>query len=282
MMKRDGHTHTHFCRHGSGEETEEFILKAIKQGFTMYSLTEHLPLPEKLLREIPYSQEWKDSLRILDDDFDAYIREMEKLKKKYKDRIQILVGSEIDFLPDYMDHTRTMLKEYGPYLEDSLLSVHLIRGEGVWRAIDHTPEDFAEGLMKYYGSYDRIQLEYYHAIKEALNSDLGPYKPKRIGHLTLCNKFQGYFNPEKKVAEGVRKAIIDILDYMLRYNYSLDVNTAGLYKEFCGEIYPSPWIIDEAYKLGIQLVYGSDSHAVADVGRAYDIFEKIYKPYEVG
>jgi histidinol-phosphatase (PHP family) len=129
--------------------------------------------------------------------------------------------------------------------------------------------------MRYYGSYEQIQLEYYRVIKEALKSELGPYKPNRIGHLTLCNKFQCRFNPKKEVAEDVKKSIIDILDYMARYNYSLDVNTAGLYKEYCGEIYPSPWIVDNAYKLGIQLVYGSDSHAVADVGRAYKVFEKI-------
>lgn len=272
-MKRDGHTHTHFCRHASGEETDAFILKAIEQDFTMYSLTEHLPLPEKFLQEIPYPLEWKDSLRILDNDFDAYIREMEKLKKKYRDRIQILIGAEIDFLPDHLEYTRTMLKEYGAYLEDSLLSVHLIKGEQGWRAVDHTPQDLEEGLIRYHGSYERVQLEYYRTIKDALATDLGPYKPKRISHLTLTNKFQCCFNPEKLLSEEVRKEVFDILEYMRKNGYSLDVNTAGLYKENCKEIYPSPWVIAMALKLDIPLIYGSDSHAVADVGRAYAEYE---------
>ncbi len=46
-MKRDGHTHTEFCPHGSGEDVELFILKAIKLGFTEYSITEHNPLPKR-------------------------------------------------------------------------------------------------------------------------------------------------------------------------------------------------------------------------------------------
>lgn len=276
-MKRDGHTHTHFCRHASGEETEAFILKAIEQGFTMYSLTEHLPLSEKFLEGIPYSQEWKDSLRILDNDFDAYIRAMEKLRKKYKDRIQLLIGAEVDYLPEHIDYTNMMLKEYGPYLEDSLLSVHLLKGNKGWRAVDHSPEDFEEGLIRYYGSYDKVQAEYYRAVKESLLADLGPYKPKRIGHLTLTNKFQCCFNPDKCLSTDVKPLILDILDCVKKNGYSLDVNTAGLYKENCREIYPSPWIIANALKRDIPLIYGSDSHAVADVGRAYAEYEVLCK-----
>lgn len=281
-MKRDGHTHTHFCLHGSGEEAEGFVIRAIELGFTMYSLTEHLPYPPKMLDKLPYPKEWLDSIRIRGDDFDAYLREMEKLKKKYRGRIQLLVGAEIDFLPEDLDYTRAMLKEYGPYLDDSLLSVHFLKGRGGWRCVDHSPADFREGLLQYYNGYEQVQLAYYRAHKEALECDLGPYKPKRIAHFSLCNKFQCCFNPERKVAEEVKKEVIALLDYMSQHGYSLDVNAAGLYKEYCREIYPSFWVIALAAQRDIPLVYGSDAHAISEVGRSYEVYENLVLAKQTG
>lgn len=46
LIKREGHSHTEFCPHGSGEDVELMIQKAIKLGFQEYSITEHAPLPE--------------------------------------------------------------------------------------------------------------------------------------------------------------------------------------------------------------------------------------------
>lgn len=272
-MKRDGHTHSHFCNHASGEETEALIQRAIQLGFTMYSITEHMPLPESWLARSPYTEEWKESLRIRGNDFDAYIREMQKLKHKYADRIQILVGSEIDYLPDQLDYTRAVLREYGPYFEDSLLSVHHLQGKDGWRAVDHDPEDFQDGLIDFYGSYENVQLEYYRVLKESMMIGMGPYKPKRISHLTLANKFQCFFKMDIPPQKHLQEVILDILQYMKEHGFSIDVNTAGLYREHCREVYPSPWIIKRARQLGIPMIYGSDSHAVADVGRAYAEYE---------
>lgn len=274
-MKRDGHTHSHFCQHASGEETEEFILRAIEQGFEVYSVTEHLPFPENYLEALPLEREFLDSLKIKDNDFDAYIREIERLKKKYRDKVHILIGAEIDFLPGHLDFSRDYLKEYGPYLEDALLSVHMIYGTGGPRCIDHNPADFTEGLLDYYSTYENVQLEYYRMVQEALAADMGPCKPKRIGHLTLCNKFQHYFNQAGIVGEPVKKAILNVLGQIKEKGYELDVNAAGLFKEFCREIYPSPWIIKTAGEMKIPLVYGSDAHAVEHIGRGYDIYKAL-------
>lgn len=268
-MKRDGHTHSSFCLHGSCEETEKFIIRAIELGFESYSITEHLPLPDDLLRDTPYSPEFKRSLEMRDG-MDSYIRELEGLKKKYRDKIQLLIGVEMDFLPGHLDYSRYLLKEYGPYLEDGLLSVHIIRGAGGWRCVDHSPEDFTDGLTSMYGSYEKAQLAYYDTVHEAVLADLGPYKPKRIGHLCLCNKFQRVLNPEGITGEEVKDRVKELIIYAGQKGYSLDANVAGLYKKHCQEIYTPSWVIDIAKKAGVELVYGSDAHAVSEVGRAYD------------
>ena len=269
-IKRDGHTHTHYCLHASGEHAEEYVKKAIKEGFTVYSFTEHLPFPEKFMQRFPYPEKTKKALGLLNNDLDGYFREMLALKEKYKDKIQLLVGLEIDYLPGEQDFLRLMLKEYGSFLEDGLLSVHIVEGMGGCRCIDMSPADFSEGLLDYYSSYEKVQLAYYEAIKEVLTVDLGPFKPKRIGHFTLCHKFQHYFAQAGKTSKKVQTTVLELLAAMKKGGYSLDVNMAGLFKEYCREPYPAPWIINAARQLRIPLVYGSDAHAVEDVGRAYE------------
>lgn len=274
-MKCDGHTHSSFCLHGSGEETELFILQAIQAGFTTYSVTEHMPLPQDLLRVLPYSQEFKDSLELRNNDLDGYIKEMEKLKKKYRDKIELLCGIELDFLSGQEAYSRLLLREYGPYLDDGLLSVHLIPGQDGLRCVDHDPEDFRAGLIKYYGSYHLAQQAYYQTVREAVQADLGRYKPKRIGHLCLCNKFQQVLNPQGEENEQTTKQARELLLYLGQAGYSLDVNVAGLFKQHCGQIYLLPWMAKLAQEQRIPLIYGSDAHGVAEVGRAYKQYETL-------
>ncbi len=269
MQKRDGHTHSHFCRHGSGEETELFIRKAIQEGFTTYSVTEHLPLPDELLKQMPYSAGFRDSMEITPNELDDYIKEIERLKKKYRSEIQILCGFELDYLVGYEDYARILLKEYGPYLEDGLLSVHIMSGKNGLRCVDHSAEDFQEGLIEYYGSYHAAQQAYYRTVGQALKADLGKYKPRRIGHLCLCNKYQKILNPQGEISHETTTIIRDLLIQISQAGYELDVNVAGLYRKYCGEIYLLPWMVQLARELKIPLIYGSDSHAVEDVGRAY-------------
>ncbi len=272
-MKRDGHSHSHFCMHASDVEVEAYIARAIELGFEMYTVSEHLPYPDEFLNSLAYPQDILDSLKIRDDDYDSYIREMQRLKNKYKDRIQLLIGAEVDYIDEYLPYTRYLLKEYGPYFDDSLLSVHFIRGRRGWRAVDQDPDDFEDGLLRYYASYEKVQLAYYRTVKEALKADLGIYKPKRISHLSLCNKFQCRFNPDRRVGDEVKAAVMNILEYIRKKGYSLDVNAAGLFKEYCQEIYPAPWIIQAARGMGIPMVYGSDAHDAKHVGRGYEVYE---------
>lgn len=271
-LKRDGHTHTHYCLHGSGEHAEEFVLRAIELGFQVYSFTEHLPLPDSFLREFDYPQTVKEAFGFLNDDLDGYFKEMLALKKKYKDQIELLVGLEIDYLADEHQYLRAVLKEYGPFLEDGLLSVHIIEGQGGWRCVDLSPADFQTSLIDYYGSYEKAQLAYYQTIKQAMQADLGPYKPKRISHLTLCNKFQHYFGQAGVVSEKLKETVGDLLLYMKEHGYSIDANMSGLHREYCLEPYPAPWIFEMAKKLKIPLIYGSDAHQVKNVGRSYEHF----------
>ncbi len=268
LPRRDGHTHTEFSLHGSGEATAGFIHRAIELKFESYSLTEHPPLPRGFQDPTP-----DKSCGMAWDQLEPYLVHAQLLKKQFADQMEIKVGLEVDYIPGFEGETREMLKQYGSALEDSLLSVHFLEGKGGWRCVDFSPEDFQDGLVEAYGSLEAVHAAYWSVVRQAIEADLGPYKPRRIGHLSLVHKFQLKY--PLKSPQQFRPQVLEILDLIKAKGLELDLNTAGLFKPDCREIYPAPWILQEALQRGIPYVYGSDTHSVKGVGQGYEEASKI-------
>lgn len=267
-MKRDGHTHTEYCPHGSGEPVELLIQKAIQQGFKQYSITEHMPLPEGLVQFGSPDVVWQTAAMAMQD-IDHYFQAMQRLQKKYAADIQLEIGFEVDYLPGYEDWTRDFLNEYGPLLSDGVLSVHFVAGAGGLRGVDYDAKEWREGVVTPLGSYQAAQKRYFETVRASLLADLGPFKPTRLGHITLCEKFQQEFTDTTRDA-ATNQLLETLLDEIQAAGYELDLNTAGFDKSAYRQSYPSTDILLLAQARKIPLVYGSDSHGLADIGRHYD------------
>ena len=151
-----------------------------------------------------------------------------------------------------------------------------MKGTGGYRAIDYSPEDYDHGIVQFYGGFQQAQEHYFRTLLQLAQADLGSFKPKRIGHITLCQKFQKYFKEEDTSLSETSISVIDqLLDHIKQSNGELDFNLAGLFKPYCGEPYPSISIMKKVKEKGISYVYGSDSHSVADVGRGYSVVQNI-------
>ncbi|MFT8310143.1 MAG: histidinol-phosphatase HisJ [Sporolactobacillus sp.] len=278
-MKWDGHTHSEFCPHGSGEDTELFIRSAIKQGMTDYSITEHAPLPPDFLARCAGAQQAIDTAGISINDVEPYLNKMNKLKQKYRSQLNIHIGFEVDYLSDYENWTRDFLNEYGLYSDHSILSLHFLPGSGGYRAIDYSAEDYKQGIVSFYGSFQFAQEAYFGMMRHLVKSDLGIYKPTRIGHMTLCRKFKNYFTKEDTGFSAKTEQLIDyFLNEVVIGEYALDYNTSGMFKDWCREPYPPDKLTSLAVKKQIPLVFGSDAHFSKDVGRGYERFERWTAP----
>ena len=165
LPRRDGHTHSQFCPHGSREATEQFIERAIALGFETYSLTEHPPLPRDFIDPTA-----DHSCGMRQEDLEPYLLHAQKLKKRYAERIEIRVGLEVDYIPGYESDVRTMLNDYGSQMDDALLSVHFLEGKGGWRCVDLSPEDFQDGLIDVYGSVEAVHGAYWTFVKQAVEA----------------------------------------------------------------------------------------------------------------
>ncbi|MEQ2527032.1 histidinol-phosphatase HisJ [Bacillaceae bacterium CLA-AA-H227] len=266
-MKKDGHIHTPFCPHGTKDAFEEYIEKAIQLGFSEISFTEHAPLPEGFVDTTPN----QDSGMKLEE-LDTYFEQLNQLKLIYKDKIRINCGLEVDYIEGFEAQTKDFLNRYGSKLDDAVLSVHFLKHEDTYDCLDYSPNVF-EQMIEKYGSLENVYENYFRTLLKSIHADLGPFKPRRIGHMTLVRKFQKKF----PMTHDFRSEILQILQAMKEGSLELDYNGAGISKPLCGETYPPKWVAKEATKLKIPLIYGSDAHQVKELEQGYtDLIDSSY------
>ncbi|WP_048000269.1 histidinol-phosphatase HisJ [Lactiplantibacillus herbarum] len=275
-MLMDGHTHTELCPHGSGEATEKMIQRAIQLGMQRYCITEHAPLPPEFEQQFSGSPEGFSEASLRLDQVDEYLQLAHGLQEKYADQIEISVGFEVDFLPDHIAWTRQFLDTYSPQTQESILSVHFMRGKDdrFW-CVDLTTDDFAAGFGQWLSTPQRLFAQYYQTVLESVQADLGQYAPQRIGHMSLVRKYQDYFNLTEPLNDENLTLVDRTLTLIKQQQRQLDLNLAGLYKPFCNDFYPGNQILERVQKLSIPLIYGSDAHDIASVGRGQHLIKKL-------
>lgn len=262
-MKKDGHIHTPYCPHGTKDSLNQYVEQAIALGFTEMTFTEHAPLPKDFIDTTPTQD---SSIKIKD--LPYYLKEVKSIKKEYEALIKINVGLEIDYIEGFELEIKDFLAEWGHFLDDSILSVHFLKNPltNHFDCVDYSPELFGQ-MVEQYGGISKVYDCYYQTLLKSLKADLGPAKPKRIGHMTLVHKFQQLY----PVDQDFQTDIFNILDEMKKNGYELDYNGAGVNKPYCKEPYPPMWIVKEAIKRDIPLVYGSDAHQAKDMGQGQKV-----------
>ncbi len=232
-MRIDLHNHTTRCNHAEGT-VDEYIQKAIELGIDIYGFTEHAPM------------DFDQYYRLAFDEMEAYSSEILTARERYSDQIKILLGYEVDYLPGYMDNR--ILEARVDYL---IGSVHFI---GKW-GFDN-PE-FIGGYKD--RDIDEIWQAYFNATEAMAKTGYFDI----VGHLDLIKVFKYMPTMDMRLLAGKALKAIKKSDMVL------EINTAGLRKPV-KEIYPSRLLLEEAYSLDIPITFGSDAHAVDQVGFAYD------------
>ncbi|MFD1019052.1 histidinol-phosphatase HisJ [Thalassobacillus hwangdonensis] len=256
----DGHVHTPFCPHGTTDTLKSYIENAILKNYQSITFAEHAPLPPSFSDPAPDKDSGMDSNVV-----EAYFNAITKVKEEYRGQIRVLAGMEVDFIEGYEEETAHLLDTYGPQLDDAVLSVHFLKSSERYHCIDFSPEAF-DVAVKDFGSTQEVYDAYFSTVTKSVEADLGKYKPKRIGHMSLVRKFHKQFpSPEEWT-----RPIPQLLRLIKQKGYELDYNGAGMIKPLCGETYPPLHIANEAHNIGIPLVYGSDAHASTAIGQGYD------------
>ena len=267
QKKWDGHTHSEFCPHGNKEQTSLMIEKAISLGFKKYSITEHAPLPPKLLAE----STTPNNASMTQEQLPNYFTLLQKLKNTYASKIEILIGLEVDYLLGMEDFTQKLLTENEKFLDEIVYSLHFLPNkEGSLKIIDRSDKDWKIFFANY--STEKIWEVYWKTMEKMLVKKWQFSKPVRLAHLALIEKYHKKFPiPNTTRNKWINFIQTNILPLIAQRGYSLDWNVAGLHKTYCQKIYWYSEITAKCQELHIPLVYGSDAHSIAEVGCNFEL-----------
>ena len=267
-FKWDGHTHSEFCRHGSGEKTALMIEKAINEGFQQYSITEHAPLPRGIIED----EETEKDFALLAREMEAYLLLIRTLKKEYQNHIKILAGIEIDFFSKFKPFIENLIQSHEKELDEVIFSIHFMEANGQYLCVDYSADNFKDGLLAHYKTTDKVHHAYWELVYEMVSTKYHSRIPIRIGHIAVINKFIKRF-PLQDPHQFTKSFFKKIMQEVSKNGYSIDFDVAGLALKSCEAPLITAPIIEWCRDLKIPLIYGSDAHNINKVGHFYDHYK---------
>jgi histidinol-phosphatase (PHP family) len=171
------------------------------------------------------------------------------MKNRYKDRIHVKAGLEVDFHPDFVDACETIIKTFAFDLIGG--SVHFLNGLNV------ASRKYNDRIGKHHP--DILYDQYLAKLDAMLDHDYFDM----VCHLDLMKKF----NPTPEKSYGDRMA--RILSRIREKGVAVEFNTGG-YGHPVGEAYPSVAILTACKKANIPVTLSSDAHRPNQVGRHFN------------
>ena len=247
MILTDLHVHTTYC---DGKNTpEEMVIAAIEKGMECIGFSVH-----------SYT-EFDASFCIKAEKVDDYKAEINGLKEKYKDKIRILCGTEMDYFSE-------MSTDGFDYI---IGSVHYVMADGEYIPVDESEQTFVDSVNRYFdGDFYAFAEAYYKNVAQVL----GRTKADIIGHFDLVTKFnegEKLFDESNPRYVAAFKAAVDSL---LPYGKPFEINTGAISRGYRTQPYPSPQIVEYIRSKGGKTILTSDSHSKDTLCYEFEKWEK--------
>ena len=121
MGKYNYHSHTFRCGHASSSPDSSYIDEALKNGYTKYGITDHVPVHPIFF--------WDSTVRMHDLDYPEYLESIEHLKSLYKGSIDIYSGFEAEY-DEILDAYLCELRDKCDYM---IMGQHYVLGKDIRR-----------------------------------------------------------------------------------------------------------------------------------------------------
>lgn len=245
------HQHCIFC---DGKDTpEEVVLGAIEQGFDSIGFSSHSYMP------------WSTAYSWKMEDTGAYRAEINALKAKYKGKLDIYCGVEVEFYSpgdfsgfDFLIGSVHCLTspdgEILPFDRDAVTVRKLIH--------DHFDGDGMKFAKKYYQTLQQLP--------DRANFDI-------LGHFDLITKHiekHPFFDVNSK---QYRNAAMEALEHLAGKIPYFEVNTGAIARGYRTTPYPMDFFLPELRRLGYGAVITSDCHDISKLAVGYELAEDMLK-----
>lgn len=229
--------HVHSCFSGDcGYSMEDMIKGAIRLEAKSIAFTDHI------------DYEYGDPNVNFVFDIKDYLKDFNKLKNKYSDQIDLLIGLEIGMQPHLKDKNSNLV--LGNKFDFILMSTHIVQGS-----------DLHEGDFFKDKSVDDIYESYYNEVLTNMEN-FNDYDV--IGHLNLLERYTKYMDNTLNIAD-YRELLEQVLKKIISKDKGIEVNTSGI-RYGINSFLPSNDILKLYKELGGEIItLGSDAHTPNDI-----------------
>lgn len=249
------HSHSgQFCPGHAKDSLEEIIQTAIARNLRVFCLTEHMPRSTQDF--YPEEVEAGNTEAELELNEAAFFKEANRLREKYSNQIDILVGFESDWIrAESLDLIKRSLDRFPfEFFIGSVHHMHTI-------PIDYDRPMYEQAREIAGGTDERLFEDYF----DSQLSMLKALHPPVVGHFDLIRLKSDDPNRSFKQWPGVWDRIIRNLEFIVSYGGLVELNSAALRKGM-QEPYPNGEICKEFLGRGGRFCLSDDSHGVDQVG----------------
>ncbi len=243
--------HVHSTLSDGADEPEEIIERAIDMEIERLGFSEHSYAPHFPEHTLDVEMQKK------------YIARISALKEKYKGRIELFCGIELECCrPTVADGFDYVIgsTHYFPFDSDICI-------------VDHTPELIFDFAARHFGGDTlRVAEEYFRAAAEVYNKT----KCDIIGHFDLVSKFNEKYHLFDTRSDRYRAAWRSAADELLKCGVPFEINTGAISRGYTTAPYPAPEICRYLAENGARFVLSSDSHSKDTLRFAFDEWSEKY------
>ena len=249
MQRFNLHTHSVYS---DGKSTlREHVEEAVRQGLTTLGFSEHSPLP------------FDNTFSVKSANMPRYVEEVAWLKEEFKDKIDLYCALETDYIPGVSETFAATQERY--HLDYLIGGVHLVgqsaNPDELWFIDGPKWEIYDEGLQKFFeGDIHRAVRTFFDQSNKMIEEE----KFDIIAHfdkIKMHNRDR-YFHEDEP---WYRKLAMETLDLIREKGLVMEINTRGIYKKRYMGFYPSPWLMEEAFKMGVPAVISTDAHHFSEI-----------------
>ncbi len=245
ILNSNIHTHSTFC---DGKSTiEENVLKAIELGFESIGFSSHA-----------YTGFDFDECGIKKDNVDSYFSELERVKEKYRGKITIFKGLELE--SRVLGDKRPVIDSRCDY---TIGSVHMVKIGEKYYEVDYTPEIAAKAIsLTSPLEYARLYFEELASFAEDTDFDV-------VGHFDLITKFNEKNNLIEE-SEEYKQLALSYLERIARTEKIFEINTGAISRGWRSTPYPAPFLLERLNELEAKIIITSDAHHKDNLDCAFD------------
>ena len=255
--------HTHSIYSDGKSQPREIVEEAVRQGLTTLGFSEHSPLP------------FDNNFSVKEADMPKYVAEIAQLKAEFKGKINIYCGLEADYLTGVSEPFAVTKEKY--HLDYLIGGVHLVgqsaNPDEIWFIDGPKWEVYDEGLQKFFdGDIRRAVRRFFEQSNEMIENE--PFDI--IAHfdkIKMHNRDR-YFHEDEP---WYRKLALETLDLIREKGLIMEINTRGIYKKRYNGFYPSPWLMEEACKMGVPAIISADAHHFSEITLEFSAAEEALK-----